>query len=51
MIPWGKNYFRYFHNFRKKEFKNIFSKMGFKILELGEIRRKKNNNLYVVGEK
>jgi len=51
--PWGKKLERYYHCFSKRELKKLAEKVGFKVLEIGEVKNKRKNrqNFYLICEK
>lgn len=54
-VPWQKKVNRYFHCFTKNELKRIVNKAGFKIREIGTVKRARtknsNYNIYLLAEK
>ena len=52
-VPWGKSCQRYIHDFTKKELKILIEKSGFKVKELGIIKRQtgRGSNIYIIAEK
>jgi len=52
-IPWQKKLDRYFHAFTKAELRRLVEKAGFKIKEIGVLKREEseNRNIYLIAEK